>query len=212
MPYSQWGKSNAVWARKLDPDMTVTHHWTIADLELLPTVDGDRYELIGGELHVSKQPHIHHQQVCAQVTTLLGVWSDETGFGQVIVAPGVIFSQEDAVAPDLIWISNMRFLSAFGEDGKLHQAPELMVEVPSAGGDNERRDREIKLSLYSEFGVLEYWLIDWRSRSIEVYRGDGTRLILAATLYGHALLETALLPGFSCEVERLFRNIPRSGK
>jgi Uma2 family endonuclease len=188
--------------------MTVTHHWTVADLEQLPSVEGNRYEIVGGELYVSKQPHIHHQEVCHRIGILLGGWNDRSGLGRVIPAPGVILSDEDAVAPDLIWISNARFLSALGQDGKLHKAPELVVEVLSAGRENELRDRDTKLSLYSSYGVLEYWLIDWRSRCVEVYRNEGARLIPAGTLHGDELLETGLLAGFSCEVEDLFIGIP----
>jgi len=37
-----------------------TLHWTSRDLELLPD-DGNRYEIIDGELYVAKQPDWQHQ-------------------------------------------------------------------------------------------------------------------------------------------------------
>jgi Uma2 family endonuclease len=187
--------------------MTVAHHWRVSDLEQLPT-DGNRYEIIGGELYVSKQPHFYHQQVCFEIGLVLGVWNSRKGLGRVNPAPGIIFSDEDAVAPDLIWISNARLGAALSEDGKLYSAPELVIEVLSAGKENELRDRDTKLKLYSHYGVLEYWLIDWRARSIDVYRGQGAQLIPAGTLRGTDLLETPLLPGFSCEIQSLFRGFP----
>ncbi len=49
---------------------TTTERWTIADLARFPDT-GFRYEIIDGELHVSKQPHWHHQFVCGQVFALL---------------------------------------------------------------------------------------------------------------------------------------------
>jgi Uma2 family endonuclease len=206
--------SNSTTARRQgweqEQSMTVTHHWTVADLEQLPSVEGNRYEIVGGELYVSKQPHIHHQQVCHRIGMVLGAWNDRTGLGRVIPAPGVILSDEDAVAPDLIWASNTRFLSALGQDGKLHEAPELVVEVLSAGRENELRDRDLKLSLYSRYGVVEYWLIDWRARCVEVYSTERAQLIPAGTLRRDELLQTSLLPGFSCEVESLFIGIPTS--
>jgi Uma2 family endonuclease len=190
--------------------MTVTHRWTIADLEGLPTVEGNRYEIIGGELYVSKQPHLDHQQVCSEITFLLVAWSKETRLGRPIAAPGVILSEEDAVAPDLVWISNERLAAARGEDGKLHEGPDLVVEVLSSGKSNELRDREIKLDLYSRYGVREYWLVDWRARCVEVYRHDGTRLVGAGTLQGNEILESPVLPGFSCLVESFFEGLPAS--
>ena len=59
--------------------MTVTHRWTIADLEDLQIVEEERYEIIGGELYMSKQPHPDHQQVCSELTSLVVVWSKTTG-------------------------------------------------------------------------------------------------------------------------------------
>lgn len=44
-----------------------------------------------------------------------------------------------------------------------------MVEVLSSGEENERRDRQAKLKLYSSRGVQEYWIADWRLKQIEVY-------------------------------------------
>ena len=36
--------------------MSVQRRYTSRDLDLLPDVEGIRYEIIDGELHVSKQP------------------------------------------------------------------------------------------------------------------------------------------------------------
>jgi len=187
--------------------MTVTHRWTVADLAQLPD-DDTRYEIVGGELYVSRQPHIYHQQVCSDMTKLLGIWNDGTGLGRVIAAPGIILSAEDAVAPDLIWISDYRFRSALGDDGKLHQAPELIVEVMSEGKENELRDREIKLALYSRYQVVEYWLADWRARSLDIYRRQPSRLTRAETIFGDQILRSPLLPGLSCEAESIFAGVP----
>jgi Uma2 family endonuclease len=187
--------------------MTVTHHWTVADLETLPD-DGNRYEIIGGELFVSTQPHYCHQGVCSKIIALLDVWNDRTGLGHVNGAPGIIFSDDDAVAPDVTWISILRLASAAGADGKLHDAPELIVEVLSPGKENERRDRQIKLDLYSRRGVQEYSLVNWRARLIDIYRRTESGLFAAETLYEGDTLETSLLPGFSFRINTLFAWIP----
>ena len=61
-------------------------------------------------------------------------------------------------------------------------APELIVEVLSPGDQNEQRDREVKLKLYSRYGVQEYWIVNWQLRSIDVYRRDEAQLQRVSTL------------------------------
>ena len=116
----------------------------------------------------------------------------------------MIFADDADVAPDVVWISHTRRATALGPDGHLHAAPEVVVEVLSPGSLNERRDREAKLKLYSRRGVLEYWIVDWRMRQIEVYRREQLALHLVATLHPTDTLTSPLLPGFACEVATLF--------
>ena len=187
--------------------MTTALRWTSSDLEALPE-DNKRYEIIDGELLVSRQPHWHHQMVCGLLFAALQSWSKETGAGRANLAPGVIFADDEDVAPDVVWISAARLASALGADGKLHAAPELVIEVLSPGALNERRDREMKLKLYSQRGALEYWIVDWRKRQIEVYRRTDLALRLVATLYEADALESALLPGFKCPLEDIFGDVP----
>jgi Uma2 family endonuclease len=184
--------------------------FTSADLELMPD-DGKRYEVIDGELYVSKQPSWSHQMVCTILAAELHAWSRETGAGRVNGAPGLIFAEDDDVAPDLVWLSTARLAAAVGPDGKLHAAPELVVEVLSPGPSNERRDRDAKLKLYSRRGVVEYWIVDWQARQLELYRRHELRLHLVATLREADALASPLLPGFDLPLERLFVDVPRAG-
>ena len=186
--------------------MSTALRFTSADLEVMPD-DGKRYEVIDGELYVSKQPRYHHQYTCNEIATKLTNWSKETGKGRVIPAPGVIFAEDDDVAPDVVWISDKRLALALREDGHLHNPPELVIEVLSPGFANEKRDRDAKLKLYSRRGVDEYWIVDWLLRSVEVYRRENAALHSMATLRESDTLETPLLPGFPCTIDSLFDTI-----
>jgi Uma2 family endonuclease len=177
--------------------------FTSADLELMPD-DGKRYEIIEGDLYVSRQPSWDHQYICGRIFKFLDDWNASVGLGAVNLAPGLIFADDDDVAPDVIWISKERLAHALDAAGHLHVAPELAVEVLSLGAANERRDREIKLKLYSRRGVGEYWIVDGMRRQIEVYRREQGALGLVATLYAQDTLATPLLPGFACPIDRLF--------
>jgi Uma2 family endonuclease len=185
--------------------MATLPRWTIADLEAMPDpLDDTRYEIVDGELMVAKQPDFDHQYTCGEVFAQLRQWSNEHDAGTAAFAPGVIFAEDDNVAPDVVWVSKSRLAQIRRPDGKLHAAPDLVVEVLSPGTKNERRDREAKLKLYSRQGVREYWIVDWQHRSIQIFRRDQAALALATTLYAQDVLESPLLPGFSCRVGDLF--------
>ncbi|WP_287129462.1 Uma2 family endonuclease [Candidatus Cyanaurora vandensis] len=177
--------------------------WTTADLELLPD-NGTRYEIIDGELFMTRAPHWDHQEACLSVGAALRAWSKETGLGRTTINPGVIFSDTDAVIPDVVWASQARLALVLDTSGHLTAAPELVVEVLSLGVEHERRDRVTKLKLYSVRGVQEYWLADWRLQRVEIYRREQAVLVLAGTLLTGDTLTSPLLPGFTCLATSLF--------
>jgi Uma2 family endonuclease len=189
--------------------MSMSLRFTIDDLDVLPE-NGKRYEIIDGELYVSSQPDFIHQQVSSDVWLLLQNWSDAHNTGEACVAPGVIFADDDVVAPDVIWMSWRRLAEARRPgDGHLHAPPELVVEVLSPGSANERRDRVAKLKLYSRRGVDEYWIADWRTQTIDVYRRVGEGLTFTSILAGEDSLESPLLPDFKHPVSFVFRTLRR---
>lgn len=191
--------------RSLDMFQTATDkvRWTTADLVLLPD-NGNRYEIIDGELFVTRAPHWKHQKACGRIFTALDIWSQSTSLGEPSLAPGIIFSDFDNVIPDVAWASKERLAVILDNAGHLTAAPELIVEVLSAGIENERRDREAKLKLYSSRGVQEYWIVDWQRQQIEVYRRENANLVLIATLFLSDELTSPLLPGFSFKVGEIF--------
>src|SRR5438552_2265475 len=157
----------------------VADKFTSADLALMPE-DGNRYEIIDGELYVSRQPRSEHQFTCNRLGHLLEQWNEQTDLGIVLPAPGLVFGENDDVAPDVIWITRERYEQAIDEAGHLRSAPELVIEVLSPGKANEFRDRQAKLDLYSRRGVEEYWIVSWILRFVEVYRRKQGELKLVA--------------------------------
>ncbi|MEB3211617.1 MAG: Uma2 family endonuclease [Leptolyngbyaceae bacterium] len=178
--------------------------WTIRDLEVLPQSEGTTYELIDGELFVTRSPHRKHQQVSGRIYSILDRWSEASGLGEAIPAPGIVASDSDNVIPDVVWVSAERLALIEDEAGHLTGFPELIVEVLSPGEANIRRDKEAKLKLYSIQGVQEYWIADRLEKRLEVYRRNEGQLALTATLLDTDELTSPLLPGFRCPVNRLF--------
>jgi Uma2 family endonuclease len=185
--------------------------WTIADLDLLQADEWKRYEIIDGELFVTRAPHFRHQSVIRNICNVLDDWSVETQLGEVIPTPGLIFSEADNVIPDLVWLSVERMERFSDEAGHFTGAPELVVEILSPGVANERRDREAKLKLYSSQGVDEYWIVSREQQQVEVYRRENAILKRVATYNAQDTIVSPMLPGFECLVQRFFRQVGREG-
>ena len=180
-------------AAKLEPILT------IADLDSMPE-DGNRYELIEGELFVSRSPSLTHQRVAGNTFYFFREYLQKNPIGEVISGPGVILSDFSGVIPDLVYVSNER-RKEIATGVKISGAPDLVVEILSPGAENERRDRHAKRQLYRKYGVKEYWIIDPAKLAIEIYRTS--KLKLVATLRLKDEITTPLLPGFRCSVRSI---------
>lgn len=185
--------------------------FTSADLLLMPD-DNKRYEIIEGELYVSRSPSYEHQYTCGCVWRALDDWNRQSGAGVAIINPGLVFGDNDDVIPDVVWLSRDRFFNAVDEVGHFRVGPELAVEVLSLGKANEDRDRQTKLKLYSRRGVQEYWIVDWMARQVDVHRRIRRRLQHVETLLPQDEIASPLLPGFACQVSALFFTLPERRK
>jgi Uma2 family endonuclease len=177
--------------------------WNSQDLELLPD-NGNIYEIIDGDLYMTRSPHWKHQTAIGRIHTELDNWSLKTGLGRAIITPGIIFSDTNNVIPDVVWISQDRLEKSLDEGGHLTTAPELIVEVLSTGKNDIKRDKEVKLKLYSAQGVKEYWLVDWVNKQVEIYRRNQAKLELVSTLFNHDQITSEILPQFGLNVKNIF--------
>ena len=185
--------------------ISTARRWTTADLEALEYDEWNRYEIIDGELFVTRSPHVGHQRTILNISYLLLNWSRISKLGEPIINPGIIFSDADNVIPDVVWVSKEKLATIVDEKGHFTAAPELVIEVLSVGSGNERRDQEAKLKLYAAQGVQEYWIVNWRSPQIEIYRRENMQLQLMGTFFPVDLVSSPLLPGFECPVGEFFQ-------
>ena len=176
---------------------------TIADWDAMPYREGYRYEIIEGELCVSRSPGLTHQVVLTNLIFLITGFTKTSGIGVVVSNPGLILSDYSGVIPDLVFFRNDQRDTIVADD-RLHGPPALVVEILSPGSSNIRRDRVAKLQSYGKHGVPEYWIIDLKNRTIERYLNQGSSLILEETLSEEETLTTPTLPGFSCRVSEIF--------
>lgn len=175
---------------------------TVSDLDLMPD-DGNCYEVIEGELIVSRAAALAHQRISRNLLVILSHYLEQHPIGEVLATPGVMFSELSSVIPDLIFISNERRREiASGE--RVLGAPELVIEIVSPGAENARRDRVAKRHLYGKYGVKEYWVIDPEQRVLEIYRSQAGSLELVGSYMDEGKITSPLLPDFECTAARIF--------
>lgn len=178
--------------------------FTIDDWENFPD-DGNRYEIIEGEIYVSTAPKFIHQLLVSRIMEFLLDYLKQNPIGEVLPAPGIVFSRKTGVIPDVVFISHDR-LKLFLIDEKIQGAPELVIEILSPGKKNVDRDRKTKLKLYSRYPVEEYWIVNPMRNQIEVFRSTAHGLRPVETLNEQDILISPLFPNFTLSLAEIFRN------
>jgi len=177
---------------------------TIADLEAMPD-DGNRYEIIEGELFVSCAPGLTHQRVSGNLLILIGNYLRQNPIGEIISTPGLILSEFSGVIPDLVFFTREMSDKIISNE-RLVDAPAIVVEILSPGAENTRRDNVAKRQLYAKHRVTEYWIVDFVERTVEVL--TGASLGVERKLTGVDVLTSTCLPGFSCSTDAVFETFP----
>ena len=141
--------------------------WTYAEFARLPD-DGNRYEVIAGELYVTPAPETPHQVVSGRFFIELSIFATrEHKLGEVLYAPvDVLFGPGDYLEPDLVFLrsEHKHYRTRRGIEGP----PDLVIEILSRS--TATQDRGVKRERYAHFGVTEYWIIDPDRHRVEVYR------------------------------------------
>ena len=142
--------------------------WTVERLHSLPD-DGNRYEVIDGELFVTPAPSFVHQRAARELVVRLLPYVETLGGLELFFAPtAVTWSARTEVQPDILVLP----LPASGPITRFEEVgvPELAVEILSAS--SARADRYRKRALYQAQRVPEYWIVDSASRMVERWRPD----------------------------------------
>jgi Uma2 family endonuclease len=173
-----------------------THVWSRRDLERLPD-DGNKYEVVRGELFVTPAPSPRHQGIVIALAERLAPYVSANSLGHLDYPRSAVVLDEDEVEPDLMVRPRMSPAPERWEDVPL---PILVVEVLS--DTTRRRDLISKRALYADAGVPEYWMVDPRTRSITVARPNVADVVETRLLRWHPPVADARL---EIDVAELFR-------
>ena len=166
------------------------------------TPEGERWELIDGQLIMPPSPKEAHQSVLGNLGAPMHLFARENDLGRVYFAPfDVVLSDADTVQPDLLFISMDR-LNIITEDN-IQGAPDLVVEIRSP--TTARQDWTVKRELYARHGVREYWLVDPEAATVAVLLLDDGELKVTG-VYGEGdTVDSTALTGFSVALADVFR-------
>jgi Uma2 family endonuclease len=148
--------------------------WTLELLHRLPD-DGNKYELVRGELFVTPPPSYGHETVLAKLHDILAPFVREHQLGYVYRPKAVMRFEGSEVEPDLMVRAAHPDVRDDDSDWTRAPIPELVVEVLS--GATRRRDRKQKKDLYLDAGVREYWIVDRVEHAITVVRRTGETVV-----------------------------------
>ena len=139
--------------------------YTLEDIYALP--DGQRAELIDGQMYMMAPPNFRHQKLVMELSAVIHQYiKNHGGNCEVLPAPFAVFLNADNqnyVEPDISVICNKDRLNDKGCNG----APDWIIEIISPG--TSRMDYGIKLFKYRTAGVREYWIVNPSTRTVTVY-------------------------------------------
>ena len=129
--------------------------------------DGQRAELIDGQVYMMAPPSRKHQRITVELSTTINNFiKSRNGSCEVDIAPFAVFLNQDDknyVEPDIAVICDQNKLTEKGCNG----APDWIIEIVSPS--SRRMDYYIKLFKYRTTGVREYWIVDSDKNRITVY-------------------------------------------
>lgn len=139
--------------------------YTIDDIYALP--DGERAELIDGNIYYMAPPSRKHQRIITELSTTINNYiKANNGSCEVYLAPFAVFlnkNDKTYVEPDISVICDENKLTDKGCNG----APDWIIEIVSPS--SKRMDYSVKLFKYRSSGVREYWIVDMEKNRITVW-------------------------------------------
>lgn len=187
--------------------MTTAKRIFTADELLAMPDDGNRYELVRGELVTVAPAGHNHGRVAMRLSRRIGNFVEEHDLGHDIGAETGVNIERDpdtTLAPDYGFISYERMAEPPPVSGYVQVVPDLVVEVASP---NDRpADIDRKTSMWLACGVRLALVVFPEAEEVRAHHGDGrvVRYRLGDTVQGDPVL-----PGFTCPVADIFAFGPR---
>ncbi len=165
--------------------------------------DTSWYELINGELVRKQSPTIGHQNVADNILIAMKTYARKKQLGKAFSAPlDTVLDDGNAYHPDVLFVSIDRYHILDEKEEVVIGAPDIVVEILSKG--TAIYDRGDKKDIYEKYGVREYWLVNPKSKTVEVYSFEKERFKLKQYAEETGTIKSTVLKGFKIELEKIF--------
>ena len=162
--------------------------WTLEELHRLPD-DGNKYELIRGELFVTPPPSVDHEEILARLSAVVTQYVERQGLGRVYHPRAVIRYERSEAEPDLM----VRAVPADARGNAWEELPPPLLVVEAISPTTRRRDLVSKREYYLDAGVGEYWVLDGERREVHVIRPGQSDAIVRDSLVWRAAAAEPLM-------------------
>ena|SRR2546421_2561365 len=163
--------------------------------------DGRRYEILDGELYVSPTPLIRHQLVSQNLFRILDRHVLENRLGLLFNVPvTVVLARTTIPIPDLVFVRNDR--SSIITEKEIAGPPDLVVEILSPS--SKKQDRVIKARLYARYRVREYWIVDPKSQTLEIFELRGRAYRRTSRYAGAAIARSNSFPKLEIDLAKVW--------
>jgi Uma2 family endonuclease len=180
--------------------MAAPVYYTAEMVRALPE-DGNRYEVVRGELLVTPAPRLWHQVLVQRLSVALDQYLRANAVGLVLASPADIsWGPDILVQPDL-FVARLDEVRTLDWEG----VKNLLLAIEVLSPTTARYDRFTKRRLYQEVGIPLYWIVDGDERAVEVWTPEAVFPALERDrIAWHP--EGAASP-FTLELPELFRPI-----
>ena len=162
----------------------------------MPEVTDAIEEVVNGEIRIMPPAKWKHSEIVENFQYVLLAQLDRHTFRVKVSEFGLIIRKSPLTSrvPDLAVFERSTIIE---QDGYIHSAPQLLVEVLSPA--NTRREREEKLADYASIGVPEVWVVSPEARTVEVlYWEDG--YLRRAEILASGVLTPKLFPDVRVDI------------
>jgi len=167
----------------------------------LPEVTDEIEEVVNGEIRLSPPHKWKHSQIVSRVYDQIRPQVDDRKVMVISASFGLIIRRDPLTSriPDL---AVFELSTMVEQDGYVHSAPQLVVEVLSPS--NTRHEREEKLGDYAALGVPEVWVVSPEARTVEVLYLENGYLRGSAPILAVGLLKPRRFPGVQVDISGIW--------